>query len=144
MPDSPQSMGIVERQNKTTKTFIKKFIEKDYAKWDTLLPLAIRSHNFHVNEGTNYSPYFLFHGREPLTRLDLVTPVIVSDVNQSPEENAEAVQKATEEAVELTTKAQEKRDNLFNANKKLHTYRVGDLVKLKDQQPHQLGLVRTI
>ncbi|CAG7719509.1 unnamed protein product [Allacma fusca] len=111
-------MGIVERQNKTTKTFIKKFIEKDCAKCDTLLPVAICSHNFHVNEGTNYSPYFLFHGREPLTRLDLVTPVLVSDVNQSPEENAEAVSKAKEEAVKITTQAQEKRDNLFNAKKK--------------------------
>ncbi|CAG7720878.1 unnamed protein product, partial [Allacma fusca] len=139
MPNSPQSMGIVERQNKTIKTFIKKCINKEYNKWDSLLPLAVRAHNFHVNEGTNYSPYFLFHGREPLTRLDLITPVLIPHEMNSPEEQAQKVQKATEKAVVLTTQQQKHRDAIFNAKRKEHIYLQGDLVKLKAQDPHQLG-----
>ena len=76
-PYTPQS-NPVERTNKTLKTMISQFCEKDHRKWDANLADLVFAINSSRHESTGFSPAFLNFGRE----LDPPNP-LYRDVSQN-------------------------------------------------------------
>ncbi|UYV81232.1 hypothetical protein LAZ67_20000415 [Cordylochernes scorpioides] len=66
----PQTNGQTERMNRTLTDMISMYIDEKHQNWDEILPFVTFAYNSSVQETTGYSPYFLIHGREPLTFLD--------------------------------------------------------------------------
>ncbi|UYV60442.1 K02A2.6-like [Cordylochernes scorpioides] len=66
----PQTNGQTERMNRTLTDMILMYIDEKHQNWDEILPFVTFAYNSSVQETTGYSPYFLIHGREPLTFLD--------------------------------------------------------------------------
>ncbi|UYV74125.1 K02A2.6-like [Cordylochernes scorpioides] len=66
----PQTNGQTERMNRTLTDMISMYIDEKHQNWDVILPFVTFAYNSSVQETTGYSPYFLIHGREPLTFLD--------------------------------------------------------------------------
>ncbi|UYV66785.1 K02A2.6-like [Cordylochernes scorpioides] len=56
--------------NRTLTDMISMYIDEKHQNWDEILPFVTFAYNSSVQETTGYSPYFLIHGREPLTFLD--------------------------------------------------------------------------
>jgi len=56
----------VERTNKTIKTMIAQYVEKDHRMWDEYLPALQFAFNTAVHDTTKYTPAFLNHGRAPI------------------------------------------------------------------------------
>ncbi|UYV67068.1 K02A2.6-like [Cordylochernes scorpioides] len=65
-----QTNGQTERMNRTLTDMISMYIDEKHQNWDEILPFVTFAYNSSVQETTGYSPYFLIHGREPLTFLD--------------------------------------------------------------------------
>lgn len=61
----PQSNGSLERFHREFKEYFRHFIAKDQSNWDEFVDLSIWSHNTAVHTATGFTPFFLFHGREP-------------------------------------------------------------------------------
>ncbi|UYV72350.1 K02A2.6-like [Cordylochernes scorpioides] len=56
--------------NRTLTDMISMYIDEKHQNWDEILPFVTFAYNSSVQETTGYCPYFLIHGREPLTFLD--------------------------------------------------------------------------
>lgn len=62
---TPQ-INTVERYNKTVMIAVASFVEADHRTWDVNLPAIQFAMNTSVNDSTDYTPYFLMHGREAI------------------------------------------------------------------------------
>ena len=77
----PATDGLVERFNQTLSNMISAFVSKNQRNWDEFLPQLAMAYNASIHESTNFSPYFLLFGREPITPIDVV-------LGQTPSENS--------------------------------------------------------
>ncbi|XP_011883618.1 PREDICTED: uncharacterized protein LOC105570782 [Vollenhovia emeryi] len=62
-PYSPQC-NPVERANRTLKTMVAQYIERDHRRWDQKLPELVFAINTAVQESTGFTPARLTYGRE--------------------------------------------------------------------------------
>lgn len=62
---APQ-VNLVERYNKTVMTAVSAYVKEDHRSWDVNIPKIQFAINSAVNESTQFSPFFLVHGREPV------------------------------------------------------------------------------
>lgn len=83
-----------ERTNRTVKTMIAQYVEKDHRTWDEYLPALQFAFNTAVHDTTGYTPAFLNHARE------LIAP-IPSDRQETATEPPDKVRDKLEEAFEL-------------------------------------------
>ena len=68
----PQGNGATERQNRNIITLIRRYINEKHDDWEDLLePLRFAYCNS-VNSSTHETPYFLVHGRDPITLIDRI------------------------------------------------------------------------
>lgn len=63
-PWHPQTNGFRERSHKTSKAYLRSFVDKD-SNWDRLLCYATFCYNTTVHTSTNFTPYELAFGRTP-------------------------------------------------------------------------------
>jgi hypothetical protein len=64
----PQSNRALERANTLIFSAIKKILEDQVkGKWAEELPRAVWSHNTSILRATNYTPFKLLYGVEPVT-----------------------------------------------------------------------------
>lgn len=54
----------VERTNRTIKTMISQYVDRDHRTWDEHLPELQFAYNTAVHDATGYTPAYLNHGRE--------------------------------------------------------------------------------
>ncbi|XP_050456461.1 uncharacterized protein K02A2.6-like [Cataglyphis hispanica] len=54
----------VERTNRTIKTMIAQYVDRDHREWDEALPAVQFAYNTAVHDVTGYTPAFVNHGRE--------------------------------------------------------------------------------
>ncbi|UYV71166.1 hypothetical protein LAZ67_8001972 [Cordylochernes scorpioides] len=66
----PQTNGQTERMNRTLADMMAMYIDERHQNFDEILPFVTFAYNSSIQDTTGYSPYFLIHGREPLTFLD--------------------------------------------------------------------------
>lgn len=62
---TPQ-VNLVERYNKTVMTAVAAYVKDDHRSWDQNLTKVQFAINSAINETTQFSPFFLVHGREPV------------------------------------------------------------------------------
>ena len=73
-PYKPSSDRQVERTNRQILSILRKFTIDDPKKWSTNLQLATAATNSSTSESTQFTPFFLTHGVEMVSVLDLVLP----------------------------------------------------------------------
>lgn len=125
----PQTNGLTERFNKTLTDMLAIYVDLEQKNWDEVLPFVTFAYNTARQNTTDFSPFFLLHGREAETTLDTMFPCV-----DSKEENdyvGDLITKA-EEARQLarirTLKAQAKDSHRYDSRHRMVTYKPGDLV----------------
>jgi len=68
----PQTDGQTEVVNRTLGTLLRTIIKKNLKSWEACLPHVEFSYNKVVRSTTNYSPFEIVYGFNPLTPLDLL------------------------------------------------------------------------
>ena len=63
---NPQCDGLVEIFNSTLINMLAKYVEQHGRDWDTHLPYLLFAYRVAVQVSTNYSPFYLLHGWEPV------------------------------------------------------------------------------
>lgn len=128
---TPQ-VNLVERYNKTVMVAVSAYVKEDHRSWDINLPKIQFAINSAINETTNFSPFFLIHGREP---------VIDGSFYSSGDEEYEAGMPREEYAGEfnqlkpifdkvheLMLKAHQSNTKYYNLRRRDVTLKVGDIV----------------
>jgi len=69
---NPQGNGKVERFHKTMNDVISKKIREDVSTWDLYINQMLAAIRFHVNDSTQFSPFFLLYNRDPVLPLDSI------------------------------------------------------------------------
>lgn len=64
------SNGKVERFHKVMNEMIAKKISEDQELWDTVLDSCLAAYRTSKQESTNYSPFFIMYGRDPILGVD--------------------------------------------------------------------------
>ncbi|GFV51475.1 retrovirus-related Pol polyprotein from transposon 17.6 [Trichonephila clavipes] len=65
--------GLTERFNKTLEDMLSMYVNVEQTNWDEILPFVTFAYNTAKQETTGYTPFYLFHGREAETILDIVS-----------------------------------------------------------------------
>lgn len=84
----------VERTNRTIKTMIGQYVDKDHRSWDEQLAALQFAYNTAIHDATGYTPAYLLHGRE-------LTPPTEIDTPPTTGNTPDTVRKNLEEAYEL-------------------------------------------
>lgn len=71
-PYNPKSDGMVERFNRTFTDQLAKTLLSCEGEWDSFLSQVAFPYNTSVHTSTGFTPYFLTHGREARTPMDVV------------------------------------------------------------------------
>ena len=69
--EHPQKVGVVERSHSALKRILKLNTNERWNDWFLYVQLATFMHNMSYHSAIGSSPTVLFHGREPITPLDL-------------------------------------------------------------------------
>ncbi|UYV79891.1 hypothetical protein LAZ67_18000994, partial [Cordylochernes scorpioides] len=75
----PQTNGLTERLNKTIADMLSMYVDVNQKDWDEILPFVTFAYNTAKQESTGFSPFYLVHGREAETPLDLLFPKFPSE-----------------------------------------------------------------
>ncbi|UYV83583.1 hypothetical protein LAZ67_23001537 [Cordylochernes scorpioides] len=70
----PQTNGLTERLNKTLGDMLSMYVDAEQRDCDSVLPYVIFAYNMAQQGSTRFSPFFLVHGREAETLLDVLLP----------------------------------------------------------------------
>uniref|UniRef100_A0A914D759 Integrase catalytic domain-containing protein n=1 Tax=Acrobeloides nanus TaxID=290746 RepID=A0A914D759_9BILA len=68
---NPAANGTCERVNRNLKATLTIYTNKYGNDWTHYLPLITHAHNCRIHKSTNYSPYYLVFGRQPVLFSDL-------------------------------------------------------------------------
>ena len=138
-PYHPQSDGLVERQNRTFKEMLSKYISVNQIDWDRYIDGLVLAYNCTPHESTDISPYRMVFGREARIPLDLMTENTSDSEYVSNE--AEYVRKLQEELHNIHTlardtmkKSMQRQKHYYDRNVIEVTYEVGDMVRRNQQK----------
>ena len=70
----PQGNGLVERTNRSIKTMLRIFTQKNPHNWDIALPHCLLAYRSTVHKSTGQTPHFMWTGRELRLPSDLSLP----------------------------------------------------------------------
>ncbi|XP_055932981.1 uncharacterized protein LOC129963003 [Argiope bruennichi] len=141
-PGHPESMGAVERWNKTLKEMLSKNIQENGKDWDIHLPYLLFAYREVPHSTTGLSPFQMVYGRLPRGPLSLMKdfwtgkrriPVGVSRSIESYLENLqENLGKAHGIAMENAEKTQAEYARRYNLRAREKTFQVGEKVLILD------------
>ncbi|GBN98551.1 hypothetical protein AVEN_207085-1 [Araneus ventricosus] len=148
-PGHPESMGTVERWNKTLKEMLSKNIQDHGNDWDIHLPYLLFAYREVPHSTTGLSPYQLVYGRLPRGPLALMRDVwtgkrnIPLGVSRSIEKYLENLRQNLEKAHEIATgnagNNQAEHTRRYNLRAREKTFQVGEKVLiLESVSPHKL------
>ena len=125
----PQTNGLTERFNKTLADMLSMYVDVEQKNWDTILPFVTFAYNSAKQETTGFSPFFLVHGRDIQTPLDVIFPHNAGDQDSN---YAQHLRTRAEEARQLAKlhilKSQAGDKRRYDERHRPVTYKVGDLV----------------
>ncbi|UYV63284.1 hypothetical protein LAZ67_2003650 [Cordylochernes scorpioides] len=75
----PQTNGLTERLNKTIADMLSMYVDVYQKDWDRILPFVTFAYNTAKQESTGFTPFFLVHGREAETPLDVLFPKLLPE-----------------------------------------------------------------
>ncbi|KAJ9536642.1 hypothetical protein OSB04_un000191 [Centaurea solstitialis] len=126
----PQTDGQTEVVNRTLSQLLRVVISKNLKSWESCLPFVEFAYNRSVHSATNFSPFEIVYGFNPLSPLDLVPIPIEERTNLDGKRKAELV-KQLHEKVRLNI---EKRTDQYmkqaNKGRKRVIFEPGDWVWL--------------
>ena len=145
-PYNPQSDGMVERFNRTLIDQLAKTLLDCGGEWDEYVKQVAFAYNTSVHASTNFTPYFLAHGREARVPADVLVPshAVGAQAPGSHAEFASSVQAKLEIAFKKTrmhgAEAQE-RQKFYHDERARHTpYEVGAMVWLNNPVESRMKL----
>jgi hypothetical protein len=69
------TQGAIERVHRSMHALFAKHVGEKQNLWPDTLAQITLMYNLSVHSSTSYTPYYLFHGREGICSLDLLTPI---------------------------------------------------------------------
>lgn len=137
-PGHPESMGAVERWNKTLKEMLNKNIQEHGRKWDLHLPYLLFAYREVPHSTTGVSPFQLVYGRLPPGPLSILKDVWLGEkeiptgtsrpVDVYLRDLVERLQKAHEIATETSEMTQREYTSRYNLRSRDKCFSVGDKV----------------
>ncbi|UYV71083.1 K02A2.6-like, partial [Cordylochernes scorpioides] len=128
----PQTNGQTERMNRTLADMMAMYIDERHQNWDEILPFVTFAYNSSIQDTTGYSPYFLIHGREPLTFLDSTFDMPELSKHKDYDEYVSNLLEIIEDAKEISTSKtiarQNKSKQLYDKTHREVKYAINDLV----------------
>ncbi|UYV63976.1 hypothetical protein LAZ67_2006231, partial [Cordylochernes scorpioides] len=125
----PQTNGLTERLNKTIADMLSMYVDVNQKDWDEILPFVTFAYNTAKQESTGFSPFYLVHGREAETPLDLLFPKFPSE---DEDDFIQTLGSRAEEARQLarihTMRSQGENKLRYDAHHRNIVYQPGDLV----------------
>ncbi|RWS21970.1 pol polyprotein-like protein, partial [Leptotrombidium deliense] len=121
----PQSNGCVERQNRTLKNIMSKYVASHQKDWDLILPYAVYACNTSEQKSTKQTPFRLLYGRDPVFRIDNLLNLKSNELNHELRENIAYLREVAREEI---MRSQEINMEYFNKNRKIVEFKEGDLV----------------
>lgn len=148
-PGHPESMGVVERWNRTLKDMMNKNIQENGRNWDLHLPFLLFAYREVPHSTTGISPFQLVYGRLPPGPLSVIKNHWIGEkdlplnASRSVEEYIEVLQdkikKAHSLAKDNSIKSQANYTNRYNLRSKEKVFEEGDQVLiLQPSSTHKL------
>lgn len=135
-PYHPQTNGALERSHATLKEYLKSFVNDNQDDWHCYLTTAILSYNTTPHCTTQFTPFELLYGYKP----SIPSSLYDTSDNTTYQEYIRALQYrmkySRERALENINKSKEKSKQYYDVSAREKSYKVGDLVYLK--QHHRL------
>ena len=137
-PYNPKSDGMVERFNRTLVDQLAKILLSRAGEWDDFLAEVAFAYNTCVHATTGYTPYFLTHGREARTPVNVVLgPVLTGGLGHgNTADFVGSLLKRLEDALTQgrrnSMEASLKQKAQYDIRERHKPYEVGDLVWLND------------
>ena len=126
----PQTDGQTEVVNRTLSQLLRALIQKNLKSWEDCLPFAEFAYNRSVHSATNFSPFEVVYGFNPLSPLDLVPIPIDERANLDGKAKAELVKKLHEKVRLNIEKQTEHYAKQANKGRKQVIFEPGDWVWL--------------
>ncbi|GFX28371.1 retrovirus-related Pol polyprotein from transposon 412 [Trichonephila clavipes] len=137
-PGHPESMGAVERWNRTLKDMLSKNVQEHGSDWDLHLPFLLFAYREIPHSTTGMSPFQLVYGRFPSGPISLLKEVwkgernIPTTLSRSMEKYLEdlieKLRKAHEIAAETAEATQNNYASYYNLRSREKQFKVGDKV----------------
>ncbi|GFT13820.1 retrovirus-related Pol polyprotein from transposon 412 [Trichonephila clavipes] len=137
-PGHPESMGAVERWNRTLKDMLSKNVQEHGSDWDLHLPFLLFAYREIPHSRTGMSPFQLVYGRLPSGPISLLKEVWVGErnipttlsrsVEKYLEDLIEKLRKAHEIAAEMAEATQNNYASYYNLRSREKQFKVGDKV----------------
>jgi hypothetical protein len=128
----PQTDGQTERANRTVEDMLRGFVGPRQDDWCKYLAIVEFAYNNSVQATTQHSPFFLNHGRNPLTPLSTAVPTRSSVPAVA--EYVGDLQKALHSAKSNISSSQQRQKYYADRKRRDHPFQVGDSVLLAVRQ----------
>ncbi len=145
-PYNPESNGMVERFNRTLIHQLAKTLLACEGEWDDYLKQTAFAYNTSVHASTNYTPYYLTHGRKARVPVDVLVlsqqerSSVFSSQRDYVTSMAGKLELAFGAARQSSTAAREKQELYHDGRVRYKPYAVGDLVWLRNPTEDQMKL----
>jgi hypothetical protein len=124
----PQTDGQTEVVNRTLSTLLRTIIQKNLKNWEDCLPFIEFAYNRSVHSTTEFSPFEIVYGFNPLTPLDLLPLPVNERTSLDGQKKAEMVKKLHESVRQHIEKKNEQYANKANKGRRQVIFQPGDWV----------------
>ncbi|UYV74371.1 hypothetical protein LAZ67_11003263 [Cordylochernes scorpioides] len=124
----PQTNGLTERLNKTIADMLSMYVEVNQKDWDRILPFVTFAYNIAKQESTGFTPFFLVHGREAETPLDVLFPKLLPEDDDFIQTLGARAEEAQKLARIHSMRSQDSNKQRYDAHHRNIIYQPGDLV----------------
>ena len=125
-----QTDGQSERTFRTLLGMMRTYVSDKPTDWDTRLAALEFAANDALNSSTGYSPFFLEYGQDPLRPASLLNPESAKPPSESASGMITRMGRDLASAKAAMAKAQEQQRKHYNAHRRDHDLKVGDMVLL--------------
>ncbi|UYV73826.1 K02A2.6-like, partial [Cordylochernes scorpioides] len=124
----PQTNGLTERLNKTIADMLSMYVDVNQKYWDRILPFVTFAYNTAKQESTGFTPFFLVHGREAETPLDVLFPKLLPEDDDFIQTLGARAEEARKLARIHSMRSQDSNKQRYDAHHRNIIYQPGDLV----------------
>eukprot|EP01129_Flabellula_baltica_P013145 TRINITY_DN605_c0_g2_i1.p1 TRINITY_DN605_c0_g2~~TRINITY_DN605_c0_g2_i1.p1 ORF type:complete len:1627 (-),score=286.22 TRINITY_DN605_c0_g2_i1:702-5582(-) len=142
----PQSHGLVERVNRTLQTMLAKYVAENTNSWDEFLPFITSAYNTGLHSAIGVPPFSIMFSRDAKSAVDVVMsdPIdFTVDAKQIEKKTRKKMARfladGAKTAYSTKKKHMDKMASRYDKSKKLHDFKIGDLVLRKIEKPASLG-----
>jgi hypothetical protein len=124
----PQTDGQTEVVNRTLSTLLRTIIQKNLKNWEDCLPFIEFAYNRSVHSTTDFSPFEIVYGFNPLTPLELLPLPVHERTSLDGQKKAEMVKKLHESVWQHIEKKNEQYATKANKGRRQVIFEPGDWV----------------